>query len=198
MRYFSNFRERPSDRGDPRPAWPQTWDIWLKQKVTKYVSQPGSRFQLDCNHSFHADSCGAKHKVVLSLCSVVKCGAVTGDSATCPLQNPSCQTFSPEHRIKLGTGQLLWHFSFQILKNLMGGHTFSHWIAGVWSSRVNQENYWWVFLQELPARVLYSIRRYTKLLILLRLVFTWSWSKTENRKEFRMQKIVMNNNNNKH
>ena len=32
--------------GDPRPAWPQTWDIWLKQKVTKYVSQPGSRFQI--------------------------------------------------------------------------------------------------------------------------------------------------------
>ena len=92
-----------------------------------------------------------------------------------------------------------FYWKREILKNFIWGHTctFSQWIAGVWSSRVNQENYWWVFLQELPARVLYSIRRYTKLLILLRLVFTWSWSKIENRKEFRMQKIVMNNNNNK-
>ena len=114
VRYFSNLRERPSDLGEPRPAWPQTWDIWLKQKVTKYVSQPGSRFQLDCNHSFPADSCGAKHKVVLSLCSVVKCGVVTSHRRfcrTCPLHNPSCQTFSPEHRMKLGTGQLFWQFS---------------------------------------------------------------------------------------
>ena len=74
----------------------------------------GSRFQLDCNHSFPADSCGAKHKVVLSLCSVVKCRVVTSHRRfcrTCPLHNPSCQTFSPEHRMKLGTGQLFWQFS---------------------------------------------------------------------------------------
>ena len=171
--YFSNFRERASDRGDPRPAWPQTWDIWLKQKVTKYVSQPGSRFQIVIIVSM-LTAAEPNTKLCcrcVQLWSVEQSPAIL-PPALCPLQNPSCQTFSPEHRIKLGTGQLLWHFSFQILKNLMGGYTFSHWIAGVWSSRVNQENYWWVFLQELPARVLYSIRRYTKLLILLRLVFT--------------------------
>ena len=124
VRYFSNFRERPSDRGDPRPAWPQTWDIWLKQKVTKYVSQPGSRFQLDCNHSFHADSCGAKHKVVLSLCSVVKCGAVTGDSATCPLQNPSCQTFSPEHLNQTRNRAITLALKFSDFEKLNGGPHF--------------------------------------------------------------------------
>ena len=171
MRYFSNFRERPSDRGDPRPAWPQTWDIWWKQKVTKYVSQPGSRFQIVIIVSM-LTAAEPNTKLCcrcVQLWSVEQSPAIL-PSALCRIRRARLSLQNTW--IKLGTGQLLWHFTFQIWKNFMGGHTFSHWIAGVWSSRVNQENYWWVFLQELPARVLYSIRRYTKLLILLRLVFT--------------------------